>query len=203
MTTSQVEEKRQALNIVHNNRTQFRGFDCLSWVAKLAGKPGGKVNGYDLHGVMFRDGVAISSDGYRLHACDFMQQDLMLWSVDGNTINPAELSGFYEVVKLTKKLITLNPVDDVRCPRWENVFPPHKDYQAVAISGHYYHDPSLSLQYAKIIRKMDDRVTINYRYFEDAFFNDDGWTVYLYGKAYREPVCFMNGCKFGAIMPMK
>jgi hypothetical protein len=131
----------------------------------------------------------VHSDGERITATD----NFRLHQFDTKVI-PA---GNYQVLSSTNSAIILVPDDtDTRYPDVTNLW----NDQAVEVCET---TPDLDVSIARIIRKLDDTITINPYFIEDVIKADVDFTVSMVKENLRSAVQFKNGTHAALVMPKK
>jgi hypothetical protein len=132
------------------------------------------------------------------------------WGTDGKRLhyyyakssNPE--IGTYKLISKDKNTIVLDKVENIKYPditvlplfrnngpKWEIEVNLNENQN----EGQY----ALSTAYTKIIRKMEEDETLNFDFIKNLPL--DKYTVYSHGS--KDPICFANGNKGAAIMPMR
>jgi len=174
------------------------GFDSLYWLLQARTTDQGNRH-YNLNGILFQDGFGITTDGHRLHLCDFNDHEEMCCAPEyEDSFFPDELNGFYEVAKITKKQIVLKPTKTA-FPDWPLAFPAHKNYQELSFI--WRDNPSGA--YSNIVRMLRNNVTINFKFFSEACLPHENWTAYVYRSLSLSMVGLQNSNKLALIMGLK
>lgn len=149
--------------------------EALNWVHKAVSKD--KMR-RELTGIFFDDTCAICTDGHRMH----------IWFHYGFM----ELRGVYEVLQISKKLVTLRYMD-VEYPKYEKLFASYMPPRDTTVyAGKPY----------QLVWNIytEHNICVNSTFVHEAFI-EDKWTIQSFGKT--KPVFMATEEYLAIIMPIK